>query len=270
MNKEQTLKIIESSLISIASSIPVASSLASGWNEFKNHLQQKNIEEILEQFGDRLIIIEKELDTSFIKSDNFKSLILKTCFYGKEELALYKRNALGNFLANSCTIENSQDVTKNSILETLIKLSEFDIFILSKISESMLESQISMLSGKREYDTKILWKYVTEFDLIEQLKDYTTVDVLNTLEYLNSLSVIENTATRFYRLNIPEQIDTFWLDKLKILSKEKRSSEDELRLKELEIEIGREENSNYSETFEKQYGISSLGLSILRYINKTD
>ena len=60
-------KVVESTLISIAASVPVASSLAAGWNEYKNHKQAENIEAILTDFANSI----EEMDESKLDKDFF-------------------------------------------------------------------------------------------------------------------------------------------------------------------------------------------------------
>lgn len=283
MNKKDTIKIIESSLLSIASSFPIAASIATGWSEYKNIIQEKNIEDILTNFSNKLKLLEIKIDESYIDTDDFKSLLLKTCFYGKEEIAEDKRQTLGNFLGNSCTIENSTDISKNTILETLIKISEFDIYITKIISKHLNENQKLILSGKKKYDpNKMHWQYIPDILIIKEAKGYRELDVLNTIEYLNSLGIIESHSDRTSG-NVYSHIEWYLNNKKfndlrekeqELISSSYIKKRDKTRPKS-EIEKVKEEivkleneskNETYKATYEKSYSISSLGLTILKYI----
>src|SRR5690554_3902868 len=93
------VQIIESGLVSIASSFPVASSLATGWSEYKNHKQAERIEKLLSDYGRRLRSLESDLDTDYLASDEAKNLIEQTVNKGKDELRDEKRKFLSVFLA---------------------------------------------------------------------------------------------------------------------------------------------------------------------------
>ncbi|PQJ20995.1 hypothetical protein [Tenacibaculum sp. SG-28] len=95
--KKNVVQVIESSLVSIASSFPIAASLASGWSEYKNHKQAERIEQILMDYGERLQSIESEVDSEYLASDEAKNLIEQTVNKGKDELREEKRKFCLNF-----------------------------------------------------------------------------------------------------------------------------------------------------------------------------
>lgn len=107
MENDDTLKFIESSLVTIASSVPILSSVATGWSEYKDYVHKKHIQNILEKYSSRIRLLEDQVDKIYISSNEFKSLLIKTCFYGKEEFSEKKRDYLSNFLANSTLNINS-------------------------------------------------------------------------------------------------------------------------------------------------------------------
>lgn len=286
MKKNQILEIIESSAISIASSFPVLSSIATGWNEYKNHIQIENVNNILNEFYNKLKTLDEKLDKSYLDSNDLKSLIIKTCFYGKEEISEKKRKYLGLFLANSCTITLSKSIVKNSILETIIKLSEFDIYLINLISENTEKSQNSILSGGKKYNpAETPWTILKEKDIIEKLKEFPEKDILSSLDYICGIGVIENVLTRNINVNFDYEIESYHLKKQreelfqlelsftqdKMKNKVKYSSIEDIKKESNENEEKLyllEQRENENGRLQKYYGISALGLNILSFIKE--
>ena len=252
MKNDNTLKIIESSLITIASLFPVASTIATGWNEYKNIIQQNNIQDILQKLSSKLEDIKDQVDNNYLNSNDFKSLLLKTCIYGQEEIVEEKRKALAIFLANSCLNVNKIDFSKNAVLETLVKLSEIEIFVLNIIYKETLNTNEKLKEtflGNLEYKPKELpIKFLSETSIIKKSNGFKELDILNTLEYLNSLGVIENIASRS-STNLDAHIDNF------------------LKTKKFDDEHNKNIEKKYEYSLEKHYSISSLGVTIIRYIS---
>jgi hypothetical protein len=252
MKNDNTLKIIESSLITIASLFPVASTIATGWNEYKNIIQQNNIQDILQKLSSKLEDIKDQVDNNYLNSNDFKSLLLKTCIYGQEEIVEEKRKALAIFLANSCLNVNKIDFSKNAVLETLVKLSEIEIFVLNIIYKETLNTNEKLKEtflGNLEYKPKELpIMFLSETSIIKKSNGFKELDILNTLEYLNSLGVIENIASRS-STNLDAHIDNF------------------LKTKKFDDEHNKNIEKKYEYSLEKHYSISSLGVTIIRYIS---
>lgn len=206
------LKVIESTLITVAASFPIASSIAAGWNEYKNYVQEKNVREIIDYFLSRLKEMEDVVDFRFIESIEMKQLILKTCFVGKEELIEEKRRYFGSFLANSCSIEHSCDSCKDSVLDTLSRLNPYHINIMTFLPYS--EGEIFKNSITYRPEEGIINKFGAENS------DITTT----ALWYLLSLGVIQSDASRLSPFTIYDFVEIERLkeklDKLKIIKTE--------------------------------------------------
>ncbi|WP_417195540.1 hypothetical protein [Bizionia sp.] len=282
MKNNELLKIIESTAVSVASSFPVLASLATGWNEYKNHVQTRNVKNIMEVFYYKLNEIDHKISHQYLESDNLKALIVKTCFYGKEEISNEKRKMLSQFLVNSCTNEHYEDVTKNSILETIIKLSGFDVLILEMIVGDINKPQYLMLSGKEKYDPNIKsWSAMSEITVIKLAKQTNEKDVLLTLEYLISVGVIENSSQKAFNNDIDGYIRRFLekkeyqdlLNKIKKLRKPNATPKESIELKNLEEQHQRylekkETEYNVTSNNEKHYVGTALGLSVLAYLKE--
>ena len=215
-----------------------------------------------------------------MESDNLKSLMIRTCFYGKEEISKEKRKMLSYFLANSCTSEHYKDVTKNVILETIIKLSEIDVFILNIIADSSKDYQNSILSGSKKYDpNNTVWLSMGELQIIEKVNSHNEQDILMILEYLNAIGVIENLSARGFNLNTDSNISSYLKSKefedIQQKKKALRNSDDNMKnfreleeLNEEEQRFIKETEYNESYNYQKYYMITSLGLSVLSYLKE--
>ena len=280
MKNNEIIKIIESTVISIASSFPGLASIATGWNEYKNHIQTQNIKNIIEIFYNKLSEIDHKINHQYLESDNLKSLMIRTCFYGKEEISKEKRKMLSYFLANSCTSEHYKDVTKNVILETIIKLSEIDVFILNIIADSSKDYQNPILSGSKKYvPNNTVWLSMGELQIIEKVNSHNEQDILMILEYLNAIGVIENLSERGFNLNTDSNISSYLKSKefedIQQKKKALRNSDDNMKnfreleeLNEEEQRFIKETEYNESYNYQKYYMITSLGLSVLSYLKE--
>lgn len=280
MKNDDIIKIIESTAISVASSFPLLASLATGWNEYKNYIQAKNIENILENFYKNLTSLEEKLDENYLDSDKLKALIIKTCIVGKEEISEEKRKMLSSFLAQSCTLKLSNDISKYSILETIIKLSPFDVYLMKVISEKSANSQNSMLDGSKKYNpNNSPWTVCSDREIIEIADGLKDHEVLTSLDYLNSVGVIENPSSRNFFVNFEHYFEDSMVAKEFQDLQDKRAeiyeNRDTNKLYFLEIEKLDKEIQKFDEKHrdrirehraEKLYMISPLGLAVLSYL----
>ncbi|PKQ46761.1 hypothetical protein [Confluentibacter flavum] len=280
MKNDDLIKIIQSTAISIAASFPGLASVATGWTEYKNHIQTQNIKNIIETFYYKLNEIEHKVNHQYLESDNLKALTIKTCLYGKEEMSEKKREMLSFFLANSCTTDNYNDVTKNAILETIIKLSEFDVFLMNLIAESSKDSQNSILAGTKKYEpNNSSWTALDELDIIEKVKTNSDKEVITTLEYLNAVGVLETLSSRNINHNITSEISRYLKDEkfedIQRRIRELSNPDDYIKnFRELK-KLNEEEEKFIKETkydenyqYQKTYMITALGLAVLNYIKE--
>ena len=279
MNKDELSKVIESTVVSISASIPIAASFATGWTEYRNHMQEKNVIEIIQAFLERVKNLEEKIDNEYLKSADFKSLTVKVCLHGMDEIHEKKRKHLANFLANSCIIENSKEPIKNSILETLMKLSQFDLKVLKVLYEGVEGDFGEVIRGKKKFDLSFAYLHFDENHVSEQFPEYNELEVRITLQYLESLGVIENTITRTFNRNLSKDIDDHLrynrlneiMNRINELYSTWRSEEAKKELVELnrEQEVLRNGDMEFSErNYNKTYVISSLGVKVLDYILK--
>lgn len=280
MKNDDIIRIIESTAISVASSFPILASLATGWSEYKNHLQVKNIENILENFYQKLTALGEKLDKEYLDSDELKALIIKTCMGGKEEISSAKRKMLSSFLANSCTSKLSDDISKNSILETIIRLSPSDVYLMKLISEKSDNFQNSILDGSKKYDPNNgSWLVCSDRQIIDLVNGIKEHEVLASLDYLNSVGVIESPSSRNMLINFESHFEDIMVEKEFRDLQDKR---DEIyknrdsdilyfqKIEKLDEEIQRfdqkHKNRIRKHNGEKQYMISPLGLAVLKYL----
>jgi hypothetical protein len=280
MKKDQVIKLVESSVISLAASFPVFASIATGWSEYKNHLQAENIKFIIDIFSKKLIELEEKIDNKFINSDEFKGLIIQTSMYGKDEITTEKKKYLAYFLANSCTREYADNSIKITVLETIKKLSSFDLAVLKIIGESTLENWTRM---KKYNPSNSSWTVINEKNILDHYPKQDELNIISTLEYLNVTGVIELPSSRQHFISLDSQIQE---SNIYNELNEKYYRESELRgseslshesFKELE-KLGKEieslsnkleesrELSSKSNDHNKYYSISALGVKILDFL----
>lgn len=275
VKKDDVLKIIESTAISIASSFPVISSIATGWNEYKNHIQTKNVEFILNEFFDDLKRIESKIDKSYIDSEDFKALMVKTCFSGKEEVSVEKKKYLAHFLSNSTTKEHSRESIKNSVLETVLKLTPLDIKILSFINDN---TKLNWNNSDYVYNPTRFndGQKVPESDIIDSFRNIRMMDIISTLNYLVVNGVIEDISSQNTEINdrqikgavVRSQLEELQNEHYELISNKKLTPEKEQYLKKTESELN--EKLNYYPSLSryqgKFYSVSALGVKVISYI----
>lgn len=203
MNKKKSVvSIIESSLISIASSFPIASSIATGWSEYKNHKQAERIEETLKMFAENLQKLNEEADEKFLNSDQIKVLIERTANLAKDELLSEKRKNLADFLANASTKRFSQDNEKDMILDTIHKISPLQITILKAVTEGLvLKNGRKNVSLGTDYDpsakNKPDFKYVLEYEIVQRYERNSSKDNIEAcIDYMVSIGIVELASAR--------------------------------------------------------------------------
>lgn len=200
--KKGVVQVIESSLVSIASSFPIAASLASGWSEYKNHKQSQRIEQILTDFGARLQSMESDVDSNYLASDEAKNLIEQTINKGKDELRNDKRKFLSEFLANSATKRLAKDKEKEMILDTIDKISPLQASLLSSITELLVRShgrENVKLSSDYDPDAenKPIFGYMFESIMVQiNLHLASKENIESSLDYMVSIGVIEVASAR--------------------------------------------------------------------------
>ena len=200
--KKGVVQVIESSLVSIASSFPIASSLATGWSEYKNHKQAERIDKILTDYGKRLQSIEEDVDQDYLASDEAKNLIEQTINRGKDELIEEKRKFLSEFLANSSTKKLSKDREKEMILDTIDKISPLQASLLMSITKLLVLSwgrDNVKLSSDYNPDAKDkpTFGYILESGLVG-INSYSSSkeNIESSLDYMVSIGVIEVASAR--------------------------------------------------------------------------
>lgn len=200
--KKGVVQVIESSLVSIASSFPIAASLASGWSEYKNHKQAERIEQILTDFGKRLQNVEADIDPEYLASDEAKKLIENTINKGKDELREDKRQFLSEFLANSSTKKLSKDKEKDMILDTIDRISPLQASLLRSITELLALSwgrdNVKLGSDYNpDAADKPTFGYILESMLVQMnAQSGSKENIESSLDYMASIGVIEVASVR--------------------------------------------------------------------------
>jgi hypothetical protein len=196
------IKIIESGLISVAASFPVAASLATGWAEYKNHRQAERINDLLNLFGQRLQEMAGQVDKDYLKTDEAKNLVEQTINKGKDELRAEKRKMLVEFLANSTTTKNAADQEKEMVLDTIDRVSPSQIQILKNITQGIVfqwgRANVRLSSDYNpDAKDKPTFGYILESRLVAQNQTSNTKDNIEaSLDYMVSIGVIEVASAR--------------------------------------------------------------------------
>ena len=134
---------IGAGLRTIASSFPVASSIAAGWNEYKSITQANNIKDTLEEYAKKLSSLEQScIDEDYLSGDELKALIWQVAVKVKDENIKEKRQFYADFLKNACTHSLSADAEKERVLETISKLTISDIESLIRGAKIINERRI--------------------------------------------------------------------------------------------------------------------------------
>lgn len=278
MNKDQIIKIVESSAISIAASFPVFASIATGWSEYKNHLQTENIKFILEVFYKKLEELESKIDKNYLNSNELKALILQASVYGKDEITTEKKKHLAYFLANSCTKEYSESSIKITVLETIKKLSPFDLHVLKIIGDSTEDNWKRMTKYNPANSS---WTSVDEKMMLDKFPNHNELNIISTLEYLNVTGVIENISSREFFHSLWSQIEENKIynelnelanKEIELLQNGSYNAVKEAKEIKEKIEVL---SKQYDESMElkktsrdhhKSYNISALGVKVLDFL----
>lgn len=195
-------KIIESTLISLAASFPIAGSIATGWNEYKNYKQTRNIESIISDYAKRLQELQDNVDDNYLQTEEAKRLVERTAIIGKEEARDEKRKMLSEFLANSSTKGLSGDTEKDMVLDTIDRLSPLQSQLLNTITQ-LLVLQWGRKNVKlgSDYDPsaekKPIFGYITEPTIVKMnIENHTKENMEASLDYMTSIGVIEVHSSR--------------------------------------------------------------------------
>lgn len=200
--QNNVLKIVESAIVSAASSFPIVSSIATGWSEYKNHKQSEHIQNIIIQYAKRLQELSDKVDQDFIGSEEAKRLIERTSTIGKDEIRKKKREMLSEYLANASTKDLSKDTEKDMVLDTIDRISPTQCQLLKSITELLV-----MQWGKEnvklgsEYDPgaskKPTFGYMIESKLIAINQHYSSKENIEaSFNYMESIGVIEVHSAR--------------------------------------------------------------------------
>ncbi|MDQ7917122.1 hypothetical protein RBU60_06000 [Mesonia sp. MT50] len=203
MNKKDISKIIESTLISVASSFPVAASLATGWSEYKNHQQSLRIKDLLERYVKNLQKFKNQVDEEYLKKEEAKKLIEQTVEKGKDEVKSEKRKLLSDFLFFSSTKSLSKDNDKEMILYTIDKISLLQASLLLSITKYLSSGygKENILMGSDYYYSKAKdeFCYQPEWYIVHSYtnkKQHEKSHIEACLDYLVSIGVIETASSR--------------------------------------------------------------------------
>lgn len=195
-------KAIESAIISVAASFPIAGSIAAGWNEYKNYKQTKHIESIISDYAKRLEELQEQVDENYLQSEEAKRLVERTATIGKDEAREDKRKMLSEFLANASTLSLSQDPEKDMVLDTIDRISPLQSQLLNTITQVIvLQWGKSNVKLGSDYDPnaekKPTFGYILESTLVQMNSStYTKENIEASLDYMTSIGVIEVHSAR--------------------------------------------------------------------------
>ncbi len=200
--RSKTSDIIESSLITIASYFPIASSFAAGWSEWKNGKQSQNIHDILKKYFERLTEIQDKVDKEYIKTEEAKRLLERTTLKGRDESREEKRKILADFLANSSTEKLSGDKEKDMILDVIDRLSPFHVGLLKAVTQLLvLQHGVDNVRLGSDYNPnateKPIFFYIEENMVVIMYKGQSSQEVVEAcLDYLVSVGLLEGATAR--------------------------------------------------------------------------
>lgn len=195
-------KAIESAIISVAASFPIAGSIAAGWNEYKNYKQTKHIESIISNYAKRLEELQEQVDENYLQSEEAKRLVERTATIGKDEAREEKRKMLSEFLANASTFSLSQDPEKDMVLDTIDRISPLQSQLLNTITQVIvLQWGKSNVKLGSDYDPnaekKPTFGYIVESTLVQMYSStYKKENIEASLDYMTSIGVIEVHSAR--------------------------------------------------------------------------
>lgn len=201
--KSSIAEFTGASIRAIASSFPIASSIATGWSEWKANQEKVAIEDLLQKFGERLNNIEQEhISDDFLKSDDAKHLIAKTAAVAADEIRAEKREMLATFLAMSFHNDLSPDQDKFDVLNVIDKLDSQGALILKNITLALglTWGKVNLHLGS-DYDPKSPDKptfgYINESGVVELFKHQTSPEAIEAkLAFLVSLGTLETQSAR--------------------------------------------------------------------------
>ena len=133
MKSDDIYSIISVSLRSIASSFPVAASIANAWNEVEGKIREKRINEYFEILRLKFSQVEKEIEKvqNVLEQEEVAELIEKTISKILTTPSKYKRTLFANTFINSLIEwEKLSHDTKISIIESLDVLTNQDLQVL--------------------------------------------------------------------------------------------------------------------------------------------
>jgi hypothetical protein len=173
MKRDDIYSIIGVSLRSIASSIPVAASIANAWSEVEGKIRDRRINEYFDTLRLKLNQLEKEIEKvqNLLEPEEVAELIEKTISKILITTSEYKRTLFANIFVNSLIQwKNISHDTKISIIESLDLLTNQDLQILRHfksghiIRTDRLLNAFPELSGTKEERLSLLIVSLTKLE----------------------------------------------------------------------------------------------------------
>ena len=200
--KIQKGDIVESSIVTLASFFPIASSFATGWSEWKNNKQSQNIHDILKKYFERLTDIEDKIDKDYIQTEEAKRLLERTTLKGRDESREEKRKILADFLANSSTQKLSNDKEKDMVLDVIDRLSPFHVRLLKSVTHMLVvQHGVDNVRLGSDYNPdakdKPTFFYMQESIVVMLYKGHASQEIVEaSLDYLVSVGLFEGANAR--------------------------------------------------------------------------
>lgn len=186
MKKKDIAYTIESIILSTASSFPIFSSIGTGWSQWKNYQQEKNIKELISNLVVNLKRVEDKIDLHLLQSSETKELIEQTCMKVRNISDFDKINFYSIIISNSL-VSNFPIIDYRDIVFEMV--DKIDIFHLRLLIALDLRTRITISDNfnERTYYHMRVDEILAYFILYHDF-DY----IYTNLDYLKSLGLIRD------------------------------------------------------------------------------
>lgn len=171
---DKVLSAIRACLSPFPGTAPIASLLA----DYQNQKQYKLIEDVLNRFFNKIIILEKRVrNLEYMNSEEFLYDLLQTMNYAQNEQDENRRDMYAKYLVSCCHIDNTDNKFKRIFLEYMGKNDGLDFYIIKSLNTTFnCKNIIEDVAGSYNYKYKC---------------NVTKKEILNHVYYLTSLGLIE-------------------------------------------------------------------------------
>lgn len=186
MKSENISYTIESALLAIASSFPLATSLATGWSQWKNYKQTENIKSLFLKMAEKIQSIEEKVDYDLLKSEIVKELLENTCLKISNLNDPDKTEIFAAFIVNSVASNFPKFSYRDIVLESLDKIDVNHLRFLKLVDKPRNQNKKNEIQYFTHFFTNvniILGNLILYYD-----NDF----IFNNLDYLKSIGLLQD------------------------------------------------------------------------------